>query len=178
LPKNKDIQRINALKVNLAGAYKALYQDYFAMVKHFVVKNSGNEEDAKDVFQESMIGLYEWVSKPNFKLGAGLSTLIYSIARNVWMNHLRERKMNVRIKDFEQFTKLEVEEFDEQKERQISIMEKALEKLGEPCKGILHRFYYLKESMKDIALAYNYSTTDHAKAQKYKCLQRIKKLAK
>ncbi|MEM7161162.1 MAG: sigma-70 family RNA polymerase sigma factor [Bacteroidota bacterium] len=178
MSKNKDIQQITALKVNLSGAYKGLYRDYFNMVRHFVLKNSGSDDDAKDVFQESMVSLFEWISQPNFVLKAKLSTMIYSIARNIWLKQLRSEKGKVRLKDFEQFTKIEVEKFDEQQERQITLLEKALETLGEPCKGILHRFYYLKQGMKDIALAYNYKSADHAKAQKYKCLQRLKKSVK
>lgn len=177
MSKKKDIKTIEALKVNLAGAYKGLYREYFGMVSHFVLKNSGSDEDAKDVFQETMVGLFEWVNKPDFKLNAALSTLIYSIARNVWLKQLRAKKSNARVKDFEQFTRIEDEDFDQEQEEKISLLENALEKLGEPCKGILHRFYYLKESMKEIALAYNYSNAEHAKAQKYKCLKRLKVLA-
>jgi len=178
MSKKKDIKTIEALKVNLGGAYKGLYREYFGMVNHFVLKNSGSDEDAKDVFQETMVALFEWVNQPNFKLQAALSTLIYSIARNVWLKQLRGKKSNVRVKDFEQYTKIEEDEFDQSQEEKIGLLEKALDKLGEPCKGILHRFYYLKESMKVIAAAYNYSNAEHAKAQKYKCVQRLKVLAK
>lgn len=178
MPKKKDIKTVQALKVNLAGAYKGLYREYFGMVKHFVVKNSGSEEDAKDVFQETMVGLFEWVNQPNFKLKAALSTLIYSIARNIWLKQLRAKKSTARVRDFEQYTQIEQEGFSEKEEEQMGRLEKALDKLGEPCRGILHRFYYLRQSMKDIALAYDYGNPEHAKAQKYKCVQRLKVLAK
>ncbi len=178
MPKKKDIKTIQGLKGNIAGAYKGLYKEYFGMVNHFVLKNSGSDEDAKDVFQETMVALFEWVHQPNFKLQAALSTLIYSIARNIWLKQLRGKKSNARVKDFEQYTKIEDEEFSQAQEEKISLLEKALDKLGEPCRGILHRFYYLKASMKEIALAYNYTNPEHAKAQKFKCVQRLKALAK
>ncbi len=38
-----------------------LYKMYFPMVLQLVLNNNGNEDDAKDVFQESVIVLYNKV---------------------------------------------------------------------------------------------------------------------
>src|SRR5690606_23662726 len=55
-------------------------------------------------------------------------------------------------------------------------MEEALVGLGEPCKTILYDFYIKNRSMADICEKFGYTNTDNAKTQKYKCLQRLKKL--
>ena len=55
-------------------------------------------------------------------------------------------------------------------------MKKALENLGEPCKTIIQDFYIHNLSMQDICEKFGYTNTDNAKTQKYKCLQRLKKL--
>ncbi|MNR59372.1 hypothetical protein D3C85_1806190 [compost metagenome] len=55
-------------------------------------------------------------------------------------------------------------------------MEHAMSLLGEPCKTILHDFYIQNRSMQDICEKFGYTNTDNAKTQKYKCLQRLKKL--
>ncbi|RZL13780.1 MAG: sigma-70 family RNA polymerase sigma factor, partial [Pedobacter sp.] len=55
-------------------------------------------------------------------------------------------------------------------------MKDALEKLGEPCRTIIQDFYLNNLSMQDICEKFGYTNTDNAKTQKYKCLQRLKKL--
>ena len=52
----------------------------------------------------------------------------------------------------------------------------ALSNLGEPCKTILVQYYYMKQTMQEIAAMFHYTNAENAKNQKYKCLQRLKKL--
>ncbi len=175
MARSKEISALDALKSAPEKAYARLYKEHFGMVRHLVLNNSGSEHDAKDVFQDAMVGLFEMANKPGFKLSSKLSTLLYSIARNVWMKNLRGKTKSTPFKDFE--SHVAVEEYDIETDAKIDKMESAINTLGEPCKGILTSFYYLKKSMKEIAIDNGYKSTDHAKAQKYKCLQRLKKLA-
>jgi hypothetical protein len=48
--------------------------------------------------------------------------------------------------------------------------------LGEPCKTIIEEFYLNSRSMQEICEQFGYTNADNAKTQKYKCLQRLKKL--
>jgi DNA-directed RNA polymerase specialized sigma24 family protein len=64
----------------------------------------------------------------------------------------------------------------EEKDRQFLMMDKALLQLGEPCKTIIEDFYIYNKSMQDICEKFGYTNADNAKTQKYKCLQRLKKL--
>lgn len=69
----------------------------------------------------------------------------------------------------------DVEQNDEQ-EVQFVKMKSALDHLGEPCKTIIQDFYMHNLSMQDICEKFGYTNTDNAKTQKYKCLQRLKKI--
>ena len=64
----------------------------------------------------------------------------------------------------------------QQKETQFLLMEKSLHLLGEPCQTIISDFYLRNLSMQDICDKFGYTNADNAKTQKYKCLQRLKKL--
>ena len=77
----KDILSGLASADNKVFAY--LYQEYFGMVKYFVTKNSGDEKEAKDLFQEVVIVLFEKARDQNLSLTVKLKTFIYSIARNM-----------------------------------------------------------------------------------------------
>jgi hypothetical protein len=53
---------------------------------------------------------------------------------------------------------------------------KSLEDLGEPCRSIIEGFYIGDMSMEEIRDKHGYVSTESTKNQKYKCLQRLKKL--
>ena len=63
-----------------------------------------------------------------------------------------------------------------QKEHEFTKMDSAMNQLGEPCQTILRDFYIRNKSMNEICEKFGYTNTDNAKTQKYKCLQRLKKL--
>jgi len=175
LSKEKDIKLIKALKKDVRGAYADLYKEHYGMVKYLITKNSGTEEDASDVFQDTVISLFELINKKSFQLTSSLSTLIYSIARNIWFKALRKKKERVDFKDFENFIEMDEEKEEKlEKESKMVKMEESIQEMGDPCKSILIQFYYLKKKMSEIAKSLNYTSADHAKAQKYKCLKRLR----
>ena len=69
----------------------------------------------------------------------------------------------------------DLKEFDE-KEAEIEKMNNSLIDLGEPCSELIKDFYINKLSMEQIAEKFGYTNADNAKTQKYKCLQRLKKI--
>ena len=155
-----------------------LYKNYFPMVLQLVLNNNGNEDDAKDVFQECVIVLYNKVKNGNFELNSKLKTFIYSVCRRLWLKRLNANSRNIRnIKDFSEFLPVEDDlEKHEEKDRQFNMMEQALIQLGEPCKTIIEDYYLQNRSMHEISEKFGYTNADNAKTQKYKCLQRLKKL--
>lgn len=148
------------------------------MVLQLVLKNNGNEDDAKDVFQESVIVLYNKVKAGNFELNSKLKTFLYSVCRRLWLKRLNLQSKTVRnIQDFSEIIAVEDDlEKHEEKDRQFAIMETALVQLGEPCKTIIEDYYIHNRSMQEICEKFGYTNADNAKTQKYKCLQRLKKL--
>lgn len=148
------------------------------MVLQFILNNNGDEDDAKDVYQEAIIVFYNKVRAGGFELNAKLKTYLYAISRRIWLKKLAQmQKKTNNITDFENV--LAVEEAMEDHEHhdlQFDKMKTALEALGEPCKTIIEDFYMNSLSMQDIVEKFGYTNTDNAKTQKYKCLQRLKKI--
>lgn len=159
-------------------ALNKLYTAYFPMVLQFILNNNGDEDDAKDVYQEAIIVLYNKVKSGSFELSSKLKTYIYSVSRRIWLKKLAQQsKKTSNISDFEDILVIEEDmEQHEHKDMQFDKMKVALESLGEPCKTIIEDFYINNQSMQDICEKFGYTNTDNAKTQKYKCLQRLKKL--
>ena len=163
---------------NSEDALNKLYVGYYPMVLQFILNNSGDEDDAKDVYQEAIIVLYNKIKSGNFELSSKLKTYIYSVSRRIWLKKLTQQsKKSNNISDFEDVVAVEVDmELHEEKDKQFEKMQSALVHLGEPCKTIIQDFYINNLSMQDISEKFGYTNTDNAKTQKYKCLQRLKKL--
>jgi DNA-directed RNA polymerase specialized sigma24 family protein len=65
-------------------AMDELYKASFPLIKGLVTKNGGNNEDALDVFHESLVVLYQNIISRKFNNESSVTTYLYAIGRNVW----------------------------------------------------------------------------------------------
>ena len=155
-----------------------LYKMHFPMVLNLVCSNSGTEQEAKDIYQEAVIAFYERVQQEHFRLTCRIKTFLYAICRRLWLKRLAEKKrFHGNIEETETFLQIDEVMLDmDEREKQFSQMSKALNGLGEPCRSIIEDYYLRDLSMEAIRDKFGYTNADNAKNQKYKCLQRLKKL--
>lgn len=168
------INSLERLRRGDASAFREIYVEHFGMVRYMIINNSGTEEEAKDIFQEAMVLLYEKTNDDSFSLSSSLKTWIYAVCRNKWLKQLNKKKKNYRFTDFERFDA--VEEQEEENNIMHETLRASMSRLGTGCRKILLLFYYFKKSMDEIAAELNYTNADNAKAQKYKCIQKLKAL--
>lgn len=174
-----DADYLEGLRSNNHETLKALYKKFFGAVLKYVVTNSGSEQEAKDVYQESIIVLYQNVQKPGFELNCALQTYIYSIAKRLWLKQIGRQNHLVKLGNHESDESVNVgEELSEheRREKDFGRMSESLEQLGEPCKSLITGFYLQRMNMDELAEKFGYTNADNAKNQKYKCLQRLKKI--
>src|SRR5690606_897349 len=67
-------------------------QEFFPTIRYLIKKNTGNDEDAEDIFQESLIVVLKNVQKDDFYLTCSFLTYLYSISRNLWMQKLKTKR--------------------------------------------------------------------------------------
>ncbi len=165
-------------------AFRALYKHYPKILK-YILGNNGSEEDAKDIFQESLIIFYQKVIKNEYEHTAQISTYLYAIARNKWLKIIRDKKehnfSSINSEQDLDLTKSQEDyhNLDESTSKEESLelfIHQKIKELGEPCQSILvfHEFY--KYSMGDIAQKMGYKNEATVRQQKYKCINRLKKL--
>jgi RNA polymerase sigma factor (sigma-70 family) len=150
----------------------------FPMIRKVVISGGGNDDDARDIFQDAILVFYRLAIKPDFILSSSISTLLYSISHKLWLKKYRDHdsRKAVLSQDLPEAYDLQAEGIEEEEEEKNRLSEKVLEGLGEPCSAILKMFYYENFSMKEIASRLGYSNENTAKAQKYKCIERGKKI--
>lgn len=168
---------LQGLARNDKKAIETIYKDNYNLIQALVVNNSGSTEDAKDIFQEAMIVLYEKVQSGTFELNCQIKTFVYSVSRRLWLKRLMyQNRFHISDGQDDMISVDEEMEEHEKRNTEFVMMEKAMNGLGEPCKSLLEAFYLQKKSMQDIAGIFGYTNSENAKNQKYKCLMRLKKL--
>ena len=168
---------LQGLARNDKRAIETIYKDNYNMIQALVINNNGSTEDAKDIFQEAMIVLYEKVQSGSFELNCQLKTFVYSVSRRIWLKRLMlQNRFSVSDGHEDMISVDDEVEEHEKRNTEFIMMEKAMNGLGEPCKSLLEAFYIQKKSMQEIALNFGYTNAENAKNQKYKCLMRLKKL--
>lgn len=168
---------LHGLAVADRAAVETIYKLHYKMVQALVVANNGTAEDAKDIFQEAMVVLYEKVTGGAFELNCQLKTYLYAVSRRLWLRRLQQAsRYLLSDTENEQAAVEEDMEVHVQRDLEFRMMEKAMGSLGEPCRSLLEAFYIRKQGMQEIAELFGYTNADNAKTQKYKCLVRLKKI--
>lgn len=174
---------VEGIKSNDPLVLKQLYKENYTKVEVYILKNSGSVPQAKDIFQEAYLAMYQ-----NVKLGqfhpdndSALSGYLFRIAKNKWIDHLRSARHKKTVRVQEELPKepiSEAMETDLENEINNELIEatmKALTSLGEECRKILKRFYYEKLSLREIAAQFNIGEAS-ARNKKYRCIQRLRKI--
>ncbi|MEJ0031475.1 MAG: sigma-70 family RNA polymerase sigma factor [Bacteroidota bacterium] len=143
-----------------------LYEETFPAVASFVSKMGGSPEDAKDIFHDALIILFE-------KEG-GLenpAAYIVGIAKHLWVRKFKHDKNRVDLDETIQIP-------EEENFPIIARLVRLVELAGKSCLDLLQAFYYEKRSAESIADEFNYSNAHSATVQKHKCLQKIRSFCK
>ncbi|MDC1107294.1 sigma-70 family RNA polymerase sigma factor [Prolixibacteraceae bacterium] len=150
----------------------SLYRSYFKVISYYIQNNSGTEEDASDVFQESMIVIYRKIQESNFELTCSFDTYLYAVCRNLWLKELKKRdRISEELVDESLFSSFELEDdMDDviQKNERYRLYQKHFNMMGEDCKKLMTLFLK-KVPLKEIARLMNYSSEQYAKKRKFRC---------
>lgn len=167
---------LQRLAQNDRQAAETIYKQHYNMVQALIINNNGSFDDARDIFQEAIIVLYEKAKSGSFELNCQLKTYLYSVCRRLWLKRLQQQQQYIPDMNGVADTVPVEEEIEAHSQRnaEYHMMEKAMLHLGEPCRSLLEAFYLQKKSMTEIASHFGYTNADNAKNQKYKCLTRLR----
>jgi RNA polymerase sigma factor (sigma-70 family) len=163
-------------KEMLEPAISQLYKDHAEITRSFIMGKGGTEQDADDIFQETVVSFIDAVQKSKFRQESGIRTFLISISKNLWYNEIRRRqRADNRERLFEADRDQEdsgVNDIIQDRELKMQLNQ-LLEDLGDSCRKILELFYYENLSMKEIVLHLHYENEQVVRNKKYKCLQQL-----
>jgi RNA polymerase sigma factor (sigma-70 family) len=135
-----------------------------------VIHNQGSREQAKDVFQEAMIIVYNKIRANELVLSCKFGTYLYAICKNIWVQERKKYKLHaeklrqqpLRVND-------PGPEEDPFLQAHLSrLFNKHFNQLSEDCQKILTMFFN-DQSVEEIRAALNYKDLHHAADRKYRC---------
>jgi len=131
---------------------------------------SAAPDEARDIYQQVIIILYENVVSGRLtNLTSSLKTYLFSIGKNKFLEEKRKGHSFPLVELPDNEKKMDWDE-------RLGQLEQCLSQLGEPCRSLLIQFYYHKSSMEQLSLKFGYKNVQSAKNQKYKCLERLRKM--
>jgi len=160
-------------------AFAYLYQEYFSVIQYYIKENNGSEDDAADVFQDSLIVLHDKVRSEQFKLTCAMKTYIYSICRNLWLKKLRTRKQQAKTKDALAFIELEpnVSAVLEEDEKSKAVA-KLLKEIDEDGEKVLICYYFEGLNTAEVTKKMGYANEFVTRNKKSKSLKKLRELLK
>ncbi len=158
---------------------REVYTKYFPVILQFITANKGTREDARDIFQEAIVVVYEYANSEKPTIRSTFLSLLYTICRNLWLKQLRRRQyQQVEVSD----TLLSEHQYDNIDQSLLTVerfglYQEKFNLLGSACKKVL-RLFFEKKSMHDILTIMGFSSIDYAKKRKYKCKEKLIQLIK
>ena len=131
----------------------------------------GTLEDAKDIFHDAMINLYERVMQSPQNTPENPKAYLKVIAKNLWLQQLgKQQKVDPHLWAKQHFKQQEKKEESDW----TNTLQRYLMEAGQKCMKILTAFYYHNWSMNEIAGHFGFRTIRSATVQKYKCLEKVR----
>lgn len=151
-----------------------LYDNYFQSVRNHVLSNSGSDEDVSDVFQDTIVVLYNQITEDSLHLTTDLKGYFFGIARNVWNAQLRKKQKT---------TELEIDLPDEEstEDQWDPILERIISRVFQklkPDQQMILNLFSDGYSYEDIAAKMNLKNEIYARRKKYLSKEALLELVK
>ncbi|MDB4285839.1 sigma-70 family RNA polymerase sigma factor [bacterium] len=178
---HQDHRYLVALQKGDSVLLEELYSKHSPQVLSWIQGNSGTLEDARDVFQEALMALYNKACDPDFVLTYPIGGLIFQICKNKWIDQIRKKNKDseVRIAEKERYNSeqpdmSQLEAIEEEEIRQTNLAT-TFQQLTELCQKLLGLLKEGKKS-KDIAHQLEMNDVNTVYRRKNACLERWRNL--
>lgn len=164
---------ITELKKRNPQAIQQLYANNFPLVLKFVTTNTGSMDEARDIFHDSVFILLARLNENQLDDSANLQLHIYSIARILWLDLMREKLMDeTNVQHVHEFLELDANEI-RRKIRGVRRMAAQFKILPEPGRTIVREHIAHGVSLTEISQRMGFSEESSAGKNKYKALIKL-----
>lgn len=173
---HEDYIYIKALLENDSFVINRIYEKFSPKIIAFVRKNSGNETDARDIFQEALIAIFHKAADKDFELTCPFDAYLYMVCRNKWFNVLKSKgKKAVTLlepntfNNDKQIETLSTETIVEEEKQKL--FDKKLSEISPKCQELLKKSWEinnLEKVAQMLEISYGY-----ARKKKSECMKKL-----
>ena len=170
---------VQGLKNKDTNVLDFIYENFFYQIKVFIMKNNGTEEDARDIYQDALLIIFQKLNKKQFTLSCSFNTYLYSVCRLLWLKQLeRRRQHHVITEDAGIYIELDnsVLQLFETNDR-YNIYQEHFKKLSFSCQKVLELFL-AGIPLKEIANILGFKSEIYARKRKHMCKEKLVKSIK
>jgi len=174
-----DQSLIQGLRQKKTGIIKYLYKEFFPAIRSIVERNSGNHQDAEDVFHDGLIVLYMRIQNQTFTLSSSLKTYFYAVCKNIWLQRLDRKyrllyQANFEVHEDSEGYATEDYQIREEQLEKIRLYNQHFFNLPQDCQTLLTLFFR-RVPLKEIAGVLGFKDEHYAKTRKYMCKNMLRK---
>ena len=154
----------------------SVYKKNFHIILGLITKNGGQDADAEDIFQESLVIIYDNLINNNLILNVNFSTYLYAVAKNRWLDRLKKKGREINIMDTQETIdyvdiSLDIEEQIHRHERRTLYL-RNFSKLSDSCKRVLQLFFE-GNNIASITAIMGFASDNYTRKRKFKCKERL-----
>lgn len=158
-----------------------LYRSHVGAMVAFIVRQGGDEETARDIFQDAVVQLLLAVEQGTFQGNSTLRTYLFAVGKHLWFNRLRRIGTEQRYRETLPPAEARVlEQTPESRlldQHQQALLQDLMGQLGDTCREVL-TLWSMKYAMKEIAERVGYANEQTARNKKSKCLKALQELVR
>ena len=169
-----DIDIISGIRNQDDKVLNWLYDNYFQSVKNHVLSNSGSDEDVSDVFQDTIIVLYNQITENVLNLTTDLKGYFFGITRNVWSAQLRKKQKTTELE-------IDIADEEENEEQYDQLLERIISRVFQklkPDQQMVLSLFSEGLSYEEIADKMDLKNGVYARRKKYLCKEALLELVK
>lgn len=158
-------------------ALKAIYEQSYVTIRNHVIQNSGTEDEAKDVFQDAMVVLYNKLKSDRFEKKSSINTFLFGIARNLWLRVLSQNKKQHLIQDeLKQEDSMESIPIWKEGSDNKTILNSLMDQIGRSCQRLLKLYYYDNFSTQELRKQLNLGSEQVVRTKVYRCMKKLREV--
>ena len=178
--KSGDPQIIDGIRRGDRRVLSELYRDMLPAIKRLAAAAGARPDDARDVFQDAVVVVFEKTGQPGFALTSNFSTFFYGICRNLLGNRLKKKSgRNVTIPEDAKYREddaTDAQALMEAAERH-RLFHRAFRQLGDDCRQLLE-LSFENTPPEAIMVKLGITSNDYFRRRKYLCKEKIVQLVK
>jgi RNA polymerase sigma factor (sigma-70 family) len=185
--KYSDKTILSGIKNRKVDILEFLYNEYFPKVSRLVMTNGGSEHDARDIFQEALIIVFNRLQKNKLVIKSSFHNFFIILCKFMWFRQnnnnnysAAEGKEGEFFQEDDALATLNDNPGENLIKEQLAgryekIYQRHYRKLGGDCKRVL-KMFFRKKSFREIASIMGYANEDYARRKKYLCMQYLMKM--